>query len=82
MKIAESCRAFNKAYTILRNIDSMEDLKKHKLTLAEYRAVQEVLTELSTPGSSTKTFISGVADFFERCGFTVKLGTINYTISS
>ena len=80
--MVKTCKAINKAYTTLRNIENMEDLKKAKLSLSDYHAAMDIFNELSTPGSSAKTFISNVAAFYEKCGFNVVLRNINYVIST
>lgn len=80
--IATSCKAISKAYTTLRNIETIEDLHKAKLSLSDYHAAMDIFNELSTPGSSAKTFISNVAAFYEKCGFNVVLRNINYVIST
>lgn len=82
MKFTEQTKAINKAYITLRNIENDADLKKAKLTLLDYNAAIEVLKELTTPGTSTKTFIKPVAEFFKTCGFIVDLKGVNYIIST
>lgn len=77
-----SMRSITKAYTTLRNIENMEDLKKAKLSLSDYHAAMDIFNELSKPGSSAKTFISNVAEFYKKCGFNVVLRNINYVIST
>lgn len=69
--LAKSCKAISKAYTTLRNIENMEDLKKAKLSLSDYHAAQNIFHELSTPGSTAKTYFSNVAAFYEKCNFLV-----------
>lgn len=78
--IATSMKAISKAYTTLRNIESEADLKKNKMTLADYHAAKEVFKQLTTPGNSTTTFISNVAAFFEKCNFNVVLDKGQYII--
>lgn len=69
--IAASCKAINKAYTTLRNIETIEDLHKVKLSLSDYHAARDIFKELSTPGSTAKTYFSNVAAFYEKCNFLV-----------
>lgn len=71
MKFSESCKAINKAYITLRNIEYMEDLHKVKLSVSDYHIAKSIFNELTTPGSTTKTFFSNVAAFYEKCGFLV-----------
>ena len=71
MKFTEACKAINKAYTILRNIENIEDLNKAKLSLSDYSAAKSVFHELTTPGSAANTFNANVAAFYERCNFLV-----------
>lgn len=82
MTTAAAARAISKAYTTLRNIESAADLKKERLTLAEYDAARDLFGELSTPRSSAKTFIKSVADFYSRAGFTVFEFGNHYTITT
>lgn len=70
-----------KAYKALRSIESAEDLKRNKLTLAEYREACEVIQDYaSNDGYSASTIHKSVAEWFERHGFEVSLGRIGYTI--
>lgn len=69
--IATSCKAISKAYTILRNIETIEDLHKAKLSLSDYHAARDIFNQLSTPGSTAKTYFSNVAAFYEKCNFLV-----------
>lgn len=69
--IAKSCKAINKAYTTLRNIETEADLKKAKLSLSDYTAAKDIFQELTRPGSTAKTFYGNVAAFYEKCNFNV-----------
>lgn len=62
------------------SIETAQDLKKAHLTLAEYEAVREVLSELYDNGKSD-TFMSGVAEFFRKNGAKVTEKTIDYVIT-
>lgn len=64
-------RSITKAYTTLRNIENMEDLKKAKLSLSDYHAAQNIFHELTTPGSCARTYFENVAAFYESCDFLV-----------
>ena len=81
-RFSEQTKAITKAYTTLRDCENMDDLKKLHLTLSDYEAAKDIFNELSTPGSSAKTFITSVADFYKSCGFNVKLTGVNYTIDT
>ena len=81
MKKAEAMHAISKAYSTLYYMDDAQSLKKEGLTLSDYRAAVEVMQELRTPGSSAKTIILPVAEFFKKCGFTVNAAGIAYTIT-
>lgn len=74
-------RAITNAYSKLYYMDDAQSLKKEALTLSEYRAAVEVMQELRTPGSSATTFIKSVAEFFQRCGYTVTADGVNYKIN-
>ena len=69
--MVKACKAINKAFTTLRNIETMEDLKKAKLSLSDFQIAKDIFKELSTPGSTTKTFFGNVAAFYEKCDFLV-----------
>ena len=82
MKKTEAIRAITKAFTTIRNIETAEDLKREKLSLADYNAARDIFGELSTPGSTAETILENVAELYKRCGFSVKPGTVNYTITT
>ena len=82
MKITTACKAITKAYSTLNDIENDNDLKRERLTVAEYHAACDIFPELSTPGNSAQTFIKSVAEFYARAGFTVKPGTVNFTITT
>lgn len=82
MTFTNACTAINKAYTTLRNIEHIDDLNRQRLTLAEYEAAKATFAELTTPGATTDTFIKAVADFFKRCGFTVRDTATGYIIGT
>lgn len=61
--------------------DAPKFIKKHKLTLNEFRYMEYYLAEIWKFGQ-TKTFMSKVKDVFEKYGFTTELcDEINYKIS-
>ena len=84
MKGAEAMRpqtkAITTAYTKLKEIENAQDLKREGLTLYEYRAACDMMDELRKPGGVSFTFITSVAEFFKRCGYSVKLTNVNYKI--
>lgn len=80
MRKIEAMKTITKAYTTLRNIENMEDLKKAKLSLSDYSAAKNIFQELSTPGNTANTFIENVAKFYERCGFLVVPNNGSFTI--
>ena len=82
MTLAEKTKAISKAYHILRDINYITDLKKHNFTLSDYNAAIDIFKNLSTPGTSAKTFIKSVADFYKKAGFMVSCGPVDYTIST
>lgn len=75
---------FKKAYKAWQKIDTAADLKKNKLTLAEYHTLTDVLRELSKlNGKIAYTYSDGVANWLKKHGFTVNMddNKINYLIS-
>ena len=82
MKKTDAIRAITKAYSTLKDIETERDLQKNKLSLNDYFAARDIFSELSTPGSSAKTFITSVADFYKRSGFNVTLAGVNYIITT
>ena len=71
------------AYTAIQDIETEKDLKKQKLTLAEYHAIAENLKALGNckADDRTETIYKGIAEFFARYGFTVKERGICYQIT-
>lgn len=63
-------------------IDTEADLRKRKISLADYRAIPEIFGEVQRHGT-TKCFISSIAEYFKKHGFTVELelDNVNYNIS-
>ncbi len=71
----------NTAYNKLLNCLDDVDLRKLKLTLAEYRICQSLMLELGDPrGSATKTVSKAAAEFFKSCGFNVEDKGVNYHV--
>lgn len=74
--------AIKTAYNHLRQIESAADLKRERLTLAEYHTAGALFNEVNTPGSTTETFFKAAAEFFARCGYEVKPAGVNYRITA
>ena len=86
MTLTEKINIYTTAYDRYKNIEDMKDLKREKLTLAEYDTVYDVLKVLSRiDDSKTSTYIEAVANWFKRNGFSVVQGTgadcVNWIIS-
>lgn len=64
------------------SIDTEADLRKRKISLADYRAIPEIFGEVQRCGT-VKCFITSVAEYFRKHGFTVALEPdgVNYDIS-
>lgn len=73
--------AIKTAYNHLRQIESAADLKREKLTLADYHSACATFKELTTPGAAALNFSQPVADFFARCGYSVTPAGVNFKIS-
>ena len=71
------------AYDEILNIENESDLKKAKLTLAEYHAIKGNLTAFAgcKPDAETFTICQGIADFFTRHKFHVAPHGIGYRIT-
>lgn len=80
---AQRVRTFANAYSDYYAIENMNDLRKNRLTLAEYHALTDILKELSsiTDGKIVYTFMDRVAMWLLNHGFTVIEHGINYAIS-
>lgn len=64
------------------SIDTEADLRKRKISLTNYYAIPEIFGEVQRYGT-TKCFISSIAEYFKKHGFTVELepDNVNYNIS-
>lgn len=84
MKTTQAIKAITTAYSTLKSIDHSNELKKHNLTLSDYNGAIDIFKSLSTPGSSAKTFIKAIADFYKKCGFLVSEDPekVNYIITT
>ena len=61
-------------------IENDADLRKRKLSLSDYNAFPDIFKTIQSHGS-TETFISSIADYFKKYGFTVTEKSVNYCIS-
>ena len=70
------------AYKKYRDIDTVNDLKKNRLTFAEYEELRYALADLCKAGK-TATFIKAVAQWLKRAGFKVSNDDegVNYIIT-
>lgn len=82
MSKAKRIHAFAKAYHVLTHIDDDKDLKKEKLTAADYYIVFQIMSELSGINDKTlETINKSVADWFIKYGFNVKEKGIGWEVS-
>lgn len=72
---------FATAYSNYRDIEDMNDLKKNKLTLADYNAVYDILVSMSDCKTDGETIMTGVAEWFKRNDFVVTNKGIGWKIS-
>lgn len=70
----------NKAVSSYESIATDRDLKRLKLTLADYNAIPDIIARLQVYGFA-ETFVYDIAEWFRKLGFKVILGTVNYRIS-
>lgn len=63
------------------SIETDKDLKKRKLTLAEYQAFPSVFNDYQKNGEG-RTFVAAIADYFKKYGFSVSMdeNNVNYII--
>jgi len=69
----------NEMYNTLNSIESIADLKKHKMTLLELNVSKLVFNELQKNNES-KTVLKSVAMFYKKNGFQVTSDNVLYTI--
>lgn len=64
------------------SIDTEADLRKRKISLADYRAIPEIFKSVQVHGTA-KCFITSIAEYFKKHGFIVELEPdgVNYDIS-
>ena len=63
-------RKLNALYNDYMSIDDDRALRRSGMTHAEWDALPDVFTKLQRSGS-TKTFMSGLANYFKKFGFNV-----------
>ena len=71
MNRIEAMKSIKKAYTRLNSIESLDDLKRAKLSLADYYNALNIYKDLKTPSSYGITYFENVALFYESCDFLV-----------
>ena len=81
MTNADKMRTISATYHKLNDADSIDDLRKLKLTLAEFDICRAIFPEVSKIGGVAKTSCTEVANFFKRNGYSVELKGVNYTIT-
>lgn len=77
----EKATIFAVAYGNFKDIENMKDLKREKLTLAEYNAVYDILKTTSDCKTSATTIMSNVKNWFVRNDFVVTENGIGWIIS-
>lgn len=68
-----------KAIEAFKEIETEKDLKRAKLTLAEFRELGEDLQEYIKTGQ-TRTICKAIADWFKKYGFTVDVEEVGWRI--
>lgn len=74
-------RKLSKLYNDYMAIDDDKALKKTGMTLAEYNALPDVFERLQKNGH-VNTFMTGLANYFKKFGFSVSLGGTDYEITA
>lgn len=79
---AKENRMLSKIYSVYNAIEHSNDLRKHGLSLSDYRAFPDVFQQLQNIGYA-ETFVKSLADFFKKNGFGVALDDdgVNYVIT-
>ncbi len=69
------------AYKALRAMISADDLKRNRLTLADYSEACDVIQQYArNDGEGTTTIMRNVAEWYKRKGFTITPEGIGYRI--
>ena len=71
-----------KIYDVIKSIDTANELKKHKITLSDYRLIQVIFIELLKHKKS-ETITKSVMMFYRENGFKISMSDdkISYIIS-
>ena len=79
---AKENRMLSKIYSVYNAIEHSNDLRKHGLSLSDYRAFPDVFQQLQNIGYA-ETFVKSLADFFKKNGFGVSMSDdgVNYVIT-
>lgn len=79
---AKENRMLSKIYSVYNAIEHSNDLRKHGLSLSDYRAFPDVFQQLQNIGYA-ETFVKSIADFFKKNGFGVSMNDdgVNYVIT-
>lgn len=76
----EQYKKISNIYHDYISIETEKDLRKRKMSLSDYDAFRDCFNEIQRNGK-TETFISALADYFKKFGFTVTRRTVNYCIT-
>ena len=81
-RTAKQTKILSALYSDYISIDTEADLRKRKISFADYRAIPEFFGEVQRCGT-VKCFITSIAEYFKKHGFTVALEPdgVNYDIS-
>lgn len=81
--IKKAVTIFTKAYNDYFAILDEKDLKRNRLTFAEYTEVKHILMKLSkiVDKKKTETIMSGVSEWFKRRNFNVQEKGIGWVIT-
>lgn len=74
-------KKLSKLYNAYMAIDDDKALKRTGMTLAEYNALPDVFERLQKNGH-VNTFMSGLANYFKKFGFSVSLDGTDYEITA
>lgn len=79
---AKENRMLSKIYSVYNAIEHSNDLRKHGLSMSDYRAFPDVFKQLQNIGYA-ETFVKSIADFFKKNGFGVSMDGdgVNYVIT-
>ena len=77
----DKIRKLTAIYNDYMSIETDRDLKKRKLTYAEYQGFPSVFKRYQENGE-THTFVTAIAEYFKKYGFSVSMdeNNVNYII--